>query len=72
MNLQDVKDACCAALDRKGSSALHDASSLRVDIRFDQSGEVRQVALTPIFEYQIRGRKPPLENFAFAGDPVGQ
>lgn len=63
--LDDVKDAICEALDRRPSVVGAGTSSLQVDIRFFDDGAVRKVSLQPTIEFQVRGRRPPVEDYSF-------
>lgn len=64
---QDLKDAICEAINLRSGSLGAGTSSLRVDVRFYEDGSVRKVSLEPLFEFNVRSRKPPLDNYNFNG-----
>ncbi len=68
MNLNDIKVSVGAALDMRAQS-WDGMKQLRIDVRFRDDGSVNQVALTPYFEVNVRGRCPPLEAYDFLSSP---
>lgn len=52
--LAQLKQAVCEALDMK-SAAVHNATSLRVDLKFNDDGSLRKVALFAEHEFTVRG-----------------
>lgn len=64
MTLEDVKDAVCAALDRK-STVILGATSLRVEMRFSDDGSLARVELSAKHDFTVRGRKPELARYKF-------
>lgn len=61
--LAQLKQAVCEALDRK-SSAVHEASSVRIDLKFNDDGSLRKVALFAEHEFTVRGgRKVGVERY---------
>ena len=62
--LEDIKDAICEALDRRPGLIGSGTSSLQVDVRFYDNGQVKNIAIRPTVEFLMRQR-PSLDGFQF-------
>lgn len=61
--LAQLKQAFCEAVDRK-AAAIQGASSVRVDLKFNDDGTLRKVILFAEHDFAVRGsRKVDVERY---------
>lgn len=61
--LTQLKQAVCEAMDRK-SAVIHEANSVRIDLKFNNDGSLRNVILFAEHDFTVRGgRKVGVERY---------